>query len=290
MKWLITGGSGQLGLAIQKALALQGIDFVATNSSELDITKPLEVTRWVDYIKPSIIINAAAYTDVDRAEVDRVSAWKVNVDGPRNLALAAKAGGAVFVQISTDYVFSGTSGRPHHENDLTSPFNYYGETKVASEQYVMDTYSENSYIFRTAWLYSSFRKNFAKTIAQKAIGREKVRVVSDQIGQPTFADDVAERIINSVIMELPFGFYHATNSGAVSWFDFAREIYLSVGAEIELVEPVSSNDYSSIARRPRYSVLAHNRWGIVGMNEMRNWKTALNDAIPSIISTLKNDE
>ena len=290
MKWLITGGSGQLGLAIQKSLVSRGIDFVAANSSELDITKPLEVNRWVDYIKPSIIINAAAYTDVDRAETDKTAAWKVNVDGARNLALAAKADGAVFAQISTDYVFSGTSDKPYEENDSTAPFNYYGETKAASEQCVTESYSENSYIFRTAWLYSSFRKNFAKTIARKAISGEKVSVVNDQIGQPTFVDDVAEQVINSVVKEIPFGFYHATNSGAVSWFDFAREIYLSVGAKIEFVEPVSSNDYSSMARRPRYSVLAHNSWTIVGMDEMRNWKLALNEAIPSIISAIENEE
>jgi dTDP-4-dehydrorhamnose reductase len=290
MKWLITGGSGQLGLAIQKSLVSRGIDFVVPRSSELDITKPLEVNRWVDYIKPSVVINAAAYTDVDSAETDRATAWKVNVDGARNLALAAKANGAVFAQISTDYVFSGTSNAPYKENDSTAPFNYYGETKAASEQCVTDLYSENSYVFRTAWLYSSFRKNFAKTIAQKAIKGEKVSVVNDQIGQPTFVNDVAEQVINSVVKEIPFGFYHTTNSGAVSWFDFAREIYSSVGTKIEFVEPVSSNDYLSTARRPRYSVLAHSRWTIVGMDEMRNWKLALNEAIPSIIFTIKNEE
>ena len=287
MKWLITGGSGQLGLAIQKSLVSRGIDFVAANSSELDITKPLEVNRWVDYIKPSIIINAAAYTDVDRAETDKTAAWKVNVDGARNLALAAKADGAVFVQISTDYVFSGTSDKPYEENDSTAPFNYYGETKAASEQCVTESYSENSYIFRTAWLYSSFRKNFAKTIARKAISGEKVSVVNDQIGQPTSAGDVAERVIDSVLRTLPVGFYHATNSGAATWFEFAREIYRLVGADVNLVKPVGSDFNPRVAKRPKFSLLSHQRWIDVGMVPMREWKIALNESMPAIISEVK---
>ena len=285
--WLIAGGTGQLGTALINELSKRSVKVVSTSSIEMDFNKPLAVAQLVEHLKPEVIINAAAYTNVDGAESVPDTAWRINADGAGNLAIAAKARGAAFAHVSTDYVFSGKSEVPYGENDLTGPFNLYGESKAAGEQNVMDVYPENSYIFRTAWLYSKDRKNFAKTITRKAIAGEEVNVVNDQIGQPTFASDVAERIVDSVVNKLPVGFYHATNSGVASWFEFAQEIYKLVGADINQVKQVESDFYPQVAKRPRYSVLSHQKWIDLGMSPMRGWKVALNEAMPSIISVVR---
>ena len=287
MTWLVAGGAGQLGLAIGRELDNRGISFVSADSSELDITKPLLVNQLVDFLKPEVIINAAAYTNVDGAESDSERASLVNGNGPGNLALAARSVGAVFAHVSTDYVFSGTGKAPYLESELVAPASVYGKSKALGEQNVMVEYSDKSYVFRTAWLYSADRKNFAKTITRKALAGAEANVVNDQIGQPTFAGDVAKRIVDSVLDQIPFGIYHATNSGSVSWFDFAREIYQLAGADVELVSAVGSEFIPQVAKRPAYSVLSHQRWVEEGIEPMRDWKIALEEAMPAIISAVK---
>jgi len=287
MTWLVAGGTGQLGLAICRELDNQGIPFVSADSSEMDITKPLLVDQLVDFLKPEVIINAAAYTNVDGAESDAERASLVNGNGPENLALAARSVGAVFAHVSTDYVFSGSGKAPYLESELVAPSSAYGKSKALGEQNVMDAYSAKSYVFRTAWLYSANRKNFAKTITRKALAGIEAKVVNDQLGQPTFAGDVAKRIVDSVLNQIPFGIYHATNSGSASWFDFAREIYQLAGADVELVSAVGSEFLSQVAKRPAYSVLSHQRWIEEGIEPMRDWKIALEEAMPAIISAVK---
>jgi dTDP-4-dehydrorhamnose reductase len=288
MKWLITGASGQLGIALQGELASRGIEFVAANLSDLDITKPLIVNQLVDFIKPNVIINAAAWTDVDGAETNESAAYSVNSLGPQNLAIAANKAGARLVQISTDYVFSGDGSSPWSENAAYNPQSVYGSTKCEGEKFVLTSLPLNSYVVRTAWLYSPKGKNFAKTLTNLALNNEgEVRVVNDQIGQPTLAGDLAKQIVDLVLSDATVGIYHGTNSGQATWFEFAQEIFSIAGADISRVIPVSTLEFPRPARRPAYSVLGHDAWAGTSVPPMRNWKIALEEAIPAIISAVK---
>ena len=288
MKWLITGASGQLGFELQEELTHRGIDFVGANSSELDITKPLIVNQMVDLIKPNVIINAAAWTDVDGAESNESAAYSVNSLGPQNLAVAASKAGARLVQISTDYVFSGDASTPWSEKAPHNPQSVYGATKSEGENLDLKTLPSNSYVVRTAWLYSSTGKNFAKTMANLALNQKgHVRVVNDQIGQPTFAGDLAKQIVELVLSEAPAGIYHGTNSGQATWFEFAQAIFAIARADVSRVIPVSTTEFPRPAKRPAYSVLSHDAWAGTSVPEMRNWKMALEEAMPAIISAVK---
>ena len=288
MKWLITGSSGQLGLALQEELIERGLDFVGTNSSGLDITKPLIVYQMVDVIKPSVIINTAAWTDVDGAESNEFAAYSVNSLGPQNLAIIASKVGAQMVQISTDYVFSGEASAPWGENTKHNSQSVYGMTKSNGERFVLSELPNKSYVVRTAWLYSSHGKNFVKTITNLALNHtSEVRVVSDQIGQPTFSTDLAKQIIELVLSKAPAGIYHGTNSGQATRFEFAQEIFSLAGADVSRVIQVSTSEFPRPAKRPAYSVLSHDAWASTSVPAMRNWKIALSEAMPAIISAVK---
>jgi dTDP-4-dehydrorhamnose reductase len=288
MKWLITGASGQLGLALQEELTQRGIDFVGANSSDLDITKPLIVNQIVDLIKPSVIVNAAAWTDVDGAESNEAAAYSVNSLGPQNLAIAANKAGARLVQISTDYVFSGDASSPWSEKAPHNPQSVYGSTKSEGENFVLTTLPSNSHVVRTAWLYSPIGKNFAKIMTNLALNQKgEVRVVDDQIGQPTFAGDLAKQIVELVLPEAPAGIYHGTNSGQATWYEFAQAIFSIAGADVSRVIPVSTTEFPRPAKRPAYSVLGHDAWTGTSVPAMRNWKIALDEAMPAIISAVK---
>jgi dTDP-4-dehydrorhamnose reductase len=287
MAWLITGGSGQLGLAMQKELSLRSIDFLAPNSTELDITNSLAVDRLVQLLKPKVIINAAAWTDVDGAESNKSETYSVNTVGSQNLVCAASNIGAFFVQISTDYVFSGESKKPWNENETHNPQSIYGLTKSESEIFVRTSLPTSSYVIRTAWLYSSEGTNFAKTMTYLALNSfDQIKVVNDQIGQPTFAGDLAKQIIDLVLSDAPAGIYHGTNSGQATWFEFAKEIFKLASADISRVIPVSTSEFPKIAKRPAYSVLSHKAWKHTTIPVMRNWKIALAEAMPAIISSI----
>jgi dTDP-4-dehydrorhamnose reductase len=288
MKWLITGASGQLGLALQEELTQRGIIFVGANSSELDITKPLIVNQMLDLIKPSVIINTAAWTDVDGAESNESAAYSVNALGPQNLANAASKAGARLVQISTDYVFSGDASSPWSEKAAHNPQSVYGATKSESENFVLTALPSNSYVVRTAWLYSSVGKSFAKTMTNLALNQKgEARVVNDQIGQPTFAGDLAKQIVELVLSDAPAGIYHGTNSGQATWFEFAQAIFSIAGADVSRLIPVATSEFPRPAKRPAYSVLGHDAWSGTSVPAMKNWKIALEEAMPAIISAVK---
>jgi dTDP-4-dehydrorhamnose reductase len=288
MTWLITGGSGQLGLAMQTELIIRGIDFVATNSSELDITNPLSVNQLINFTMPTIIVNAAAWTDVDGAETNESAAYSVNALGPQYLAVAASKIGARFVHISTDYVFSGDASAPWSESAEHNPQSVYGSTKSEGEKFVLTTLPLNSYVVRTAWLYSPEGKNFAKTITNLALRNSgEVKVVNDQLGQPTYAGDLAKQIVELVLSEAPAGIYHGTNSGQATWFEFAQAIFGIAGVDVSRVIPVSTTEFPRPAKRPAYSVLGHDAWAGTSVPEMRNWEIALEKAMPAIISAVK---
>jgi dTDP-4-dehydrorhamnose reductase len=295
MLWAITGGAGQLGKAMALALKMRGIDYVAYRSKDLDIRSPISIRSAFAQSLPSVVVNAAAWTNVDRAESEPDSAFSVNAEGVLNLAIATKEVGAVFAQISTDYVFSGKRLTPWLEGDEQNPASIYGESKAKGELAVLANYPEASYIFRTAWLYSPWGQNFAKTMTRLALnGNEPVRVVGDQIGQPTSALDVANQIIDAISMKLPFGIYHATNAGHASWFEFAGEIFRLCDANVNRLIQINSSEILRPANRPAYSVLGHDAWdlpGATGENipAMRNWLMALKEIMPDILSEVRSE-
>jgi dTDP-4-dehydrorhamnose reductase len=288
MSWLITGGTGQLGIALTHELSKKGLPCYAYGSKGLDITQSQLVNDFVDLHTPSIIINCAAWTDVDGAEKNEQLAALINRDGARNVAIAAKSCGAKLLHISTDYVFTGDSHLPWPEDAPKNPQSSYGRTKADGEDLILKTYPENSIIIRTAWLYSPWGKNFVKTMTRLALdGNTQVRVVNDQIGQPTSAIDLANQIVSLALSQTPKGIFHGTNSGEATWFDFAVEIFKIVGADPNRVAPVSSSEYPQQAKRPTYSVLSHDAWNKTSFTPMRDWRHALADTMPEITSVVK---
>jgi len=283
MTWLILGGSGQLGIALSEELRCRGIAFKAWGRQELDITKAPIVRDAIAALSPSVIINCAAWTDVDGAESNEEMAYLVNSQGVENIAAAAKACGGKLIQISTDYVFSGSSEYPWKESDPKQPVSVYGASKASGEDKAIEIYREGSYIIRTAWLYSPWGKNFAKTISQKALRSESVNVVNDQFGQPTSAIELARSLVDFILSTAKPGIYHATNSGKASWFDFAQEIYRLLGKSDSFVESVASDAYKRPAQRPSNSVLSNQSWIEARLPPMSNWKTALAEVLPSIV-------
>jgi dTDP-4-dehydrorhamnose reductase len=291
MTWLITGGSGQLGIAVSQELGERGLVFRTPNSQELDITLRPLVPKFIADMSPKIIVNCAAWTDVDGAEKTEALALRVNSDGAENVARGAKLCRAKLIHISTDYVFSGDSNAPWQVNDTIKPQSAYGRTKAVGESRVMATHPENSSIVRTAWLYSPWGNNFAKTITRLAMhGDGVVRVVNDQIGQPTSATDLAKQLVELGLSDSPVGIYHGTNSGNSTWFDFAHEIFKLAGANVNRVIPVSSSEYPRPAKRPSYSVLSHESWRKTSLEPMRDWRIALAEAMPAIVSAVKAEE
>lgn len=291
MTWLITGGLGQLGIATSQELGKRGLLFTAWDSRDLDITQGSKVRDLISQLSPEVIINCAAWTDVDGAEESEWQASRVNGDGADNVAHAAKICGAKLIHISTDYVFLGDSNFPWQESGAPNPQSAYGRTKALGERQVLATYLEKTSIVRTAWLYSPLGKNFAKTMTILAIkGEGEVRVVNDQVGQPTSALDLAIQLVELGLSTSPAGIYHGTNSGQATWFEFAQEIFKLAGANVERVIPVSSREYSRPAKRPSYSVLSHEAWAKTSLKPMRDWRIALTDAMPAIISAVKAEE
>jgi dTDP-4-dehydrorhamnose reductase len=291
MSWLITGCSGQLGIAVSQELDKLGIAFDAWSSKDLDITQSSTVSKAIERLSPTVIINCAAWTDVDGAESFEIDASRVNSDGPENLALAAKLSNSRLIHVSTDYVFSGENLKPWQIEDEINPQSAYGRTKAMGESRVLASHPENSFVVRTAWLYSPWGKNFAKTMTKLALkGDGEVRVVNDQVGQPTSASDLAKQLVELGLSTSPAGIYHGTNSGQATWFEFAQEIFKLSGADVGRITSVSSNEYPRPAKRPSYSVLSHDAWASTSVEPLRDWRIALADAMPAIISAVKAEE
>ncbi len=274
MRILITGASGMLGTELCEQLAHH--ELTTPSHDDLDITDATEVRRRVH--GHDVVINTAAYTDVDGAEADEATAARVNGDGPRFLAEAARVGGARLVQISTDYVFDGGAAEAYGEDAPLHPASAYGRSKAAGERFVRDTYPEGSIVARTAWLYGRHGRNFADTVLRLASTRPTIDVVDDQRGQPTWARDVAERIRLMLEQHVAPGVYHCTNSGEATWYDFARTLYSECGLDPERVLPTDSSRFARAAKRPNNSVLSHSVWRREGLEPLRDWREALRDA------------
>lgn len=249
MRIVITGAGGQLGTALQAVLGDHEV--IPYNRQQLDVTKLEAVRKAIQRVSPHLVINAAAYTNVDGAEAEQDQAFRTNSLGPRNLALASAAHHIPIVHLSTDYVFDGRQSRPYHEFDVPAPLSVYGHSKLAGEHHVRWS-NPKHFIVRTAWLYHSVGKNFPKTICELAKQGE-VRVVTDQYGSPTFAPHLAQGIGRLLETEA-FGTYHLAGSGGTSWFEFTQVLFKHLGLHARVL-PVSSSVFRRAARRPPYAVL-----------------------------------
>jgi dTDP-4-dehydrorhamnose reductase len=287
--WAILGGHGQLGCSFRDVLTVAGIPFYILSRTEADITDRDGLVHSLTSLRPTVIVNCAAWTAVDNAEDFASEAFAINAEGARNVAIAARTIGARLVHISTDYVFPGDEVGARNEDAATGPSSVYGASKLAGEEAVISEYSANSLIVRTAWLYSKYGGNFVKTMVRKALTSSEVRVVNDQNGQPTLATDLAEHVVELVQHNEAQGIFHGTNSGSTTWYDLTRAIYEMLGVSTSLVSPVDSFAYPTKARRPSNSVLGHQRTMSLGIPEMRTWLEALAASLPEIADLLKKE-
>jgi dTDP-4-dehydrorhamnose reductase len=272
MRILITGYRGMLGSDLTKVLKKKKHDLILTDVEELDITNLDQVRLTLSNKNPDVIINVAAYTDVDGCETNRELAYNVNAIGPRNLAIASNEIDAKLLHISTDYVFQGDQSEPYTENDQTSPSNYYGETKLQAELFIKKDHNK-FFIIRTAWLYGINGNNFVKKMLELSKNNDKISVVNDQHGSPTFTQDLA-LAISELIETDKYGVYHVTNSDVCTWFEFAKNIFELAGIKVD-VEPVTTEKYPTPAKRPKYSVLSNEKWENSGFKPLRSYKDAI---------------
>lgn len=256
---MITGANGQLGSSIRKIIkSNNNYVWVFCDSTNLDITNSTAVEETFSNFNFDFCVNCAAYTNVDGAEDNKLTADNVNVKGVFVLAKACLKFKTKIIHISTDFVFDGLSNRAYKENDTTSPLNYYGKSKLEGENIIKE-HSSEYFIIRTSWLYSEFGKNFYKTMLNLAKKQNVIKVVSDQIGCPTYAPDLARVIVTIINSDSKkYGIYHFSNNGVASWYDFACGIFKKHKMNVEII-PISSNQFKSKAKRPNYSLLNNNK-------------------------------
>lgn len=270
-KILITGATGQLGTELRHLLDERGVAYDAFDAQGLDITDRQAVDAKFDELKPAVVYHCAAYTAVDKAEDEGKQAnWQVNEDGTRNIAAAAKRVGTKLVYISTDYVFDGTNPGEYQVDDPTNPRNEYGKAKLAGEQAVKDE-TDDYYIIRTSWVFGKYGKNFVYTMRRLAETHDKLTVVDDQVGRPTWTRTLAEFMTYLVDHDEPFGTYQLSNAGSCSWYEFAKEILKDQDVE---VAPVPSEAYPQKAYRPRHSIMSLSKAEGTGF-EIISWQEAL---------------
>ncbi len=284
MNILVTGCNGQLGNEIQ-LLEKDNPQhqWFNTDVQELDITDVNAIRQFVLEHQIDGIINCAAYTAVDKAEEQEELCTKLNAEAPAYLASAVGSRGGWMIQISTDYVFDGTSHVPYVEDDDTCPNSVYGRTKLVGELNVQKL-CEKSMIIRTAWLYSTFGNNFVKTMIRLGKERSELGVIFDQIGTPTYAHDLAHVIMTVVRKGIVPGVYHFTNEGVISWYDFAKAIHRIAGIKTCHVRPLHTAEYPTPARRPHYSVLDKTKIKKVYGIEIPYWEDSLRDCIEKLKS------
>jgi dTDP-4-dehydrorhamnose reductase len=282
VKVLITGAGGQVGRSLASHVP-PGAEVLGCGHKDLDIASADSVSDYVGLHAPDVIINAAAYTAVDRAESEPELARKVNADGPRHLAAAARAHGARFIHLSTDFVFDGTASAPYRPEAATNPLSVYGVTKLAGERAVIEELPERSVVLRTAWVYAAEGGNFVRTMLRVMKANATVRVVADQVGTPTAARSLAETIWQLVAKPEITGIHHWTDAGVASWYDFAVAI-AEEGALLGLVPPdvtvtpIATAEYPTPARRPSYSVLDKTSLTSRGLTPL-HWRKRLRNVL-----------
>ena len=279
MNILVTGANGQLRNEMQ-VLARENLQhtYFFTDVQELDICDEQAVYAYVSEHKIDIIVNCAAYTAVDKAEDNVELCDKLNNIAPGYLARAAQANGAAMIQVSTDYVFDGTAHIPYTEEEPTCPASVYGSTKLAGEQNVMD-HCEKAMVIRTAWLYSIYGNNFVKTMIRLGQERDSLGVIFDQIGTPTYANDLAQAIFAAINKGVVRGIYHFSDEGVCSWYDFTIAIHRLAGIASCKVKPLHTADYPAKAPRPHYSVLDKTKIKDTFGIEIPHWEESLKRCI-----------
>lgn len=277
---LVTGANGQLGQSIKFiANKYPKIQFIYTDFDEMDITNIESCTNAFLKYKPQFCINTAAYTAVDKAESEPEKAHLINSIGPENLAKVCKEYDTILLHISTDFIFDGTSKTPYLESDLPNPQSVYGQTKLEGEIAIQNTW-EKHFIIRTSWVYSQFGTNFMKTMLRLASERDSLSVVSDQIGTPTNAVDLAECLLTIISFDFRlltfdcYGIYNYSNEGVCSWYDFAAAIFHQKEIKIDL-KPIPTSAYPTPAKRPAYSVLDKKKIKDTFNIEISEWKASL---------------
>lgn len=278
---LITGSNGQLGktvFALHQGNNYKALNFTFTTKATLDISNQEQVDRYFKSNNFNYCINCAAYTAVDRAEEEKEEAFLINAIGVRNLAEACKKYGVILIHISTDFVFDGSKNEPYSETDIPNPINVYGASKLQGERNIQSIL-ENYFIIRTSWLYSEFGNNFVKTMLRLGAEKEELHVVNDQIGSPTYAQDLVEVVLEIIISgNKKFGLYHFSNKGAISWFEFAQAIFKLGQISIKL-NSIQTKNYPTPARRPKNSVLESSKIETAFKITTADWKNGLHQVI-----------
>jgi dTDP-4-dehydrorhamnose reductase len=292
MKVLVTGARGQVGAELVLYGKKMGLNLLATGHHELDITSYVAVNTYIEHENPDIVINAAAYTAVDKAEAEPDLAFLINRDGPSHLALICSKHRIPLLHISTDYVFDGTKGSPYEENDQPNPQSIYGKSKLEGEQAVKQNLVEHL-ILRVAWVFGAYGHNFVRTMLRLGGERKEIRVVSDQHGSPTWAGDIARTLITILVryrnqQDLPWGTYHYTGYPSTTWYGFSKAIF-DIAVEKNLLdhvpklEAIATEEYPTPAHRPANSILNCEKiahvfeikqadWSIGLKNVLNNWK------------------
>ncbi|MFJ8626309.1 dTDP-4-dehydrorhamnose reductase [Kitasatospora sp. NPDC093550] len=282
VRWLVTGAAGMLGRDLLQVLAGDPTaEVTALRRADLDITDAAAVQAAVE--GHDLVVNCAAWTDVDGAETEEDAATAVNGTGVRHLAAACAKTGARLLHVSTDYVLPGDATEPCPEDAPTAPVNAYGRSKLVGERAVTELLPEHGYVVRTAWLYGEHGPNFVATMLKLAAQRDTLDVVDDQHGQPTWSYALAVRLVELGRAALggraPAGIYHGTASGRTTWFGLARETYALSGLDPERIRPTTSEAFVRPAVRPAFSVLGHDRWAAAGLAPLAEWRTMLAEAL-----------
>jgi len=268
---LVTGAKGQLGREMV-SLTDHRFDIVGLERAQLDVTDLNQCKRAIVEHSPFAIIHAGAYTAVDRAESEPDEAYRVNALGTRNLAIATREADIKLCYVSTDYVFDGQGSHPYNEYDNTNPQSVYGKSKRAGE-ILLQSICPAFFIVRTSWVYGKYGNNFVKTMLKLAQDRDSLKVVSDQVGSPTYTKDLSLFLLNLVETEA-YGIYHASNTGTCSWYEFAQAIFEERGIQTALT-PCTTAEFPRPAPRPAYSVLDHSAIRQHGFSDLRHWREAL---------------
>jgi dTDP-4-dehydrorhamnose reductase len=298
MRVLLFGGNGQVGHALQ-SLSLARGEWIPVTRRDCDLTSAADIRECIERVRPDAIVNAAAYTAVDKAENDRETCYLVNATAPGVMAMAAARIGARLVHYSTDYVFDGTKTSPYLEDDATGPRNVYGASKLAGEQAILDT-SADALILRTSWVYSNHGANFLKTMLRLGAERTELRVVADQRGAPTSAEAIAAatiRILEQADGEQAIGeqavgdraaggrwcagVHHMTAAGETTWYDFAKAIFARSDARAPKLVPITTAEYPTPAARPLYSVLSNEKFARSFGFRLPDWEQQL-DAVMNV--------
>ncbi|HPL64460.1 MAG TPA: dTDP-4-dehydrorhamnose reductase [Syntrophales bacterium] len=278
MKILVLGHKGMLGSDLTAKLGISH-EVVGKDIDDFDISSAADCRDVVAEAGPEAVVNAAAYTDVDGCETEEDLCFRVNAEGVRNVAAACRKKNSRLVHFSTDYVFDGTKGEPYVEEDPANPISAYGRSKLQGEIYLRES-AADFLLVRTAWLYGKKGRNFVKAIVARAREKEKLEVVNDQFGSPTYTVDLAGAV--KILLEGKFsGIYHITNRGSCSWYEFAQKILeISDLREVE-IKPISTEELARRALRPRYSVMSCGKFHAASRKTLRFWQIALNDYISS---------